>query len=639
MPSSPAPASSTPDAASGRRPVIAPPEKVWDGLKLLLGPTARLRISMIFAGSLVVSFLEVVGLLAIIPLVQLLSSTDDSTGILGRIEEFFDYPSRSRLSLILATMVMSAFIIKAVFVVLFRWWANGYIFGQEARTTTELLDRYMHAPYWLHLERNSAEFLRTLTDSIGQAYSAFVMGAINLGTEAVVATVIVVLLIVVQPLAAIAVALYFTVAGYAYVKVISRRSREAGRILNRESMRSIKTANQALGSVKEVKIRNRQTYFVEQYSEARFEMARAKRLSSFLTELPKYVLEVIFITGVGILSLTVVARSTSKDVLALLALFVAAGFRLLPSLVKMMASYSATRTGREGFELVVADLAAFPDTRPEEGVDFNPEPLPLDDLLEVHGVSFTYIEGQPPVLEDVSFSVRAGESIGVVGASGAGKSTLVDLLLGLHIPDTGRITADGIDITTNMPGWQSRIGLVPQDVYLLDDTLMANIAFGVPEESIDHDLLRLVVEQAQLTQFVDSLSDGINSEVGERGMRISGGQRQRIGMARSLYAQPSLLILDEATSALDNETELRISETIQALHGSLTMIVVAHRLSTIRNCDRILFLVKGVARAVGTFDELVEREPEFANLARLAAIRPDATDDADATEPADQVIV
>ena len=617
-------APSTPVIASGRRAVAAPPETVWAGFKLLLGPTMQVRLAMIFVGSLVVSFLEVVGLLMIIPLVQLLSSTDDSTGMLGALEKFFDYPSRSRLSLIIALMVMGAFITKAVFSVLFRWRATGYVFGQEARVAKELIDRYMHAPYWIHLERNSAEFLRTLGESIGGAFS-FVMGSLNFATEAVVAIVIVIVLIIVQPVAAIAVALYFTVAGFLYIKLISKRSRQAGRVLSEQSLNSFKTANQALGSVKEVKIRNRQTYFVEQYSNARLGMAKAKRLASFLNELPKYFLEVVFITGVGILSLSVVRLSTSEDVLGLLALFVAAGFRLLPSLVKMMASYSTTRTGREGFNLVVGDICAFPDTGPEIGLDFNPEPLPLEHKVGVEGVSFTYIEGQPPVLDDVSFTVERGESIGIVGASGAGKSTLVDLLLGLHPPDTGRITADGVDIITNMPGWQSKIGLVPQDVYLLDDTLMSNIAFGLPDEEVNLDLLHRVIEQAQLTSFIDSLPDGIKSTVGERGMRISGGQRQRIGVARSLYAQPSLLILDEATSALDNETEARISETIQTLHGTLTMIVVAHRLSTIRNCDRILFLQKGVARATGTFDELIASEPEFANLARLAEVSPSAT--------------
>jgi ABC-type multidrug transport system fused ATPase/permease subunit len=621
MPSPPAP--KTPGSPPRKPRRTAPPAEVWPGLKLLLGPTARVRIAMIFAGSLAVSLLEVIGLLTIIPLVQLISSTDDSTGLLGKIESYFDYPSRSKLALILSSMVMGAFIAKAVFVVLFRWWSNGFVLGQEARTGTQLLERYMHAPYWLHLERNTAEFLRTLGDSTSQAYSGFVMAAVSFGSEAVVAIVIVIVLITVQPLAALAVSVYFIIAGFLYMKLIAKRSTEVGRVLSEQSMKSIKTANQALGSVKEVKIRNRQSYFVEQYSEARLETARAKRISSFLTELPKYVLEVIFITGVGLLSLTVVARSTSKDVLGLLALFVAAGFRLLPSLVKMMSSYSQTRTGRVGFNLVVADILAFPEIRPDQDVEFNPRSLPLEHTLGVNGVSFAYGEGMPFVLSDVSFSVAAGESIGVVGASGAGKSTLVDLLLGLHLPDTGSITADGVDITTNMPGWQSKIGLVPQDVYILDDSLMANIAFGIPDEEVDQEILKHVIEQAQLTQFVESLPEGIHSKVGERGLRISGGQRQRIGVARSLYSQPSLLILDEATSALDNETELKISETIQALHGSLTMIVVAHRLSTIRNCDRILFLVKGDVRAIGTFDELVQTDPDFANLARLATVSAD----------------
>ena len=619
----------SPQATSAAEPPLrnqrrtAPPAKVWEGLNLLLGPGAKVRIFMIFLGSLAVSLLEVIGLLSVIPLVQLISSTDDSTGILGKLESFFDYPSRSRLAIILAMMVMGSFIAKAVFVVLFRWWASGYVLGQEARTAAELLERYMYAPYWLHLERNTAEFLRTLGDSTSQAYSGFVMASINFGSEAVVAIVIVSVLITVQPLAALAVAVYFVIAGFLYMKLIAKRSTEAGQILSEQSMRSIKTANQALGSVKEVKIRNRHTYFVDQYSQARLEMARAKRIASFLSELPKYVLEVIFITGVGLLSLTVVTRSTSQDVLGLLALFVAAGFRLLPSLVRMMSSYTSTRTGRVGFNLVVADISSFPEVRVDGELAFNPRSLPLDHTLEVEGICFSYTESLPPVLSDVSFSVAAGESIGVVGASGAGKSTLVDLLLGLHLPDSGRITADGVEISTNLPGWQSKIGLVPQDVYILDDSLMSNIAFGIPDEDVDQDLLQHVVEQAQLTQFVDSLPEGITSRVGERGMRISGGQRQRIGVARSLYSQPSLLILDEATSALDNETEMRISETIQALHGSLTMIVVAHRLSTIRHCDRILFLDKGVVRAIGPFDELVRTDPAFASLANLGRLEPD----------------
>jgi ABC-type multidrug transport system fused ATPase/permease subunit len=285
----------------------------------------------------------------------------------------------------------------------------------------------------------------------------------------------------------------------------------------------------------------------------------------------------------------------------------------------MMGSYSAIKVGRRGFDLVVSDLAAFLSTR-QDVKRFNPTPLPLEHILSVENLTYSYATSKIPVLRNVSFSLPSGESLGIVGLSGAGKSTLVDLILGLHIPDEGRICVDGRDINENMPGWQKGIGLVPQDVYLLDESLTANIAFGIADEEIDIEQVRRAVEQAQLTEFAQSLERGLDSVVGERGMRISGGQRQRIGIARSLYSSPSLLVLDEATSALDNETELRISETIQSLHGSLTMIVVAHRLSTIKNCDRILFLDSGEVQDIGTFDELVDRNPQFANLANLADV-------------------
>ena len=603
------------------RSVSAPPTGVSRraGIRLLLGPSSPSRLGFILLGSILLSFFEILGLLAIIPLVELLSSKN-STGSLTRLEDWFGHPTRSRLALILALIAMGSFVTKAVCNVIFQWWSSGYVFRQEARTTGDLLDRYMRAPYWIHLERNTAQFVRTLMDSTSQAYSGYISATINFMSEAVVSSVIIVALIVIEPLAAAGAGAYFLVVGLAYVKLVSRRSSEAGVALSELSTRSYKTARQALGGVKEAKIRQRQDYFVGQYSQARFEMAKVKRLVTFLNQLPKYFLEVSFITGVGLISILVASRSDSEETLALLALFVAAGFRLLPSMVKILSSYSSIRTGRSGFDLVVNDLLAFPTTATTEGSDFNPGSMPITNTLTIDDISFSYGSRETLVLDHVSFSVARGESFGVVGASGAGKSTLIDLLLGLHLPDAGKILVDGSDIVTNMPGWQSGIGLVPQDVYLLDDTLSANIAFGIDAVNVDRTLLAQVIVQSQLSQLVDDLPSGLDTMIGERGVRISGGQRQRLGIARSLYARPSLLILDEATSALDNETELRISETIESLHGTLTMIVVAHRLSTIRKCDRILFLEDGRVRDIGSFDELVGRDPEFANLTRLAAV-------------------
>ena len=590
-----------------------------ESLALIIDPTVKRKLILLILGSLLVSSLEVIGLLLIVPLVQLISSQQDSTGFLKILEEFFGNPNRSKLTIIIAGMVMTAFIVKAIFVTTFRWWATGVACDEEAKTSTNLLHIYMHAPYWIHLDRNTAEFVRTMNESVSQTYSAFIMGWITVISESIVAIGIAGVLIAVQPVAAISIAIYFLTAGLIYMKLTAKRSSATGRILNEDAIIAYKTANQALGSIKEVKIRNRQSHFVDQFRESRRTAAKAKRVASFLNEFPKYLLEVIFMVGVGMISMIVVSRSTSKDVLGLLALFIAAGFRLLPSIVRLMSANTSIRIGRRGFDIVVADLRAFPNDISSTET-FTPVPLPFTTSLSVDDVTFSYRAGVVPVLRGVSFEVRSGESLGVVGLSGAGKSTLVDLILGLHLPDSGTIRVDGHDIAENLPGWQTQIGLVPQDVYLLDDTIAANIAFGIQTDEIDQDRLHRAIDLAQLNTFVAGLPHGLESIIGERGMRISGGQRQRLGIARSLYLDPALLILDEATSSLDGETESRISETIQDLHGTLTMIVIAHRLSTITKCDRILFLEDGEVSAIGTFDELIRSSEGFANLARLARV-------------------
>ncbi len=338
----------------------------------------------------------------------------------------------------------------------------------------------------------------------------------------------------------------------------------------------------------------------------------------FLTDIPRYVLEVVFYVGVALLTV-VVYRSTSSDqVVAELALFVAAGFRVLPSMIRMLSSVSGVRTGRRGLDLVVDDLRSLPQTDLVEAA--SSQRLPLTKSLRFEHVSFRYPTSEVDVLRDVDFEVPAGAYAAFVGPSGTGKSTLVDVLLGLHHLDRGKVLVDGVDTSTELPSWQRSIGLVPQDVYLLDSSLRANIAFGEPLDEVDEERVAEAVTLAQLDSLVDELPAGLETFVGERGVRISGGQRQRIGIARALYRRPSILVLDEATSALDNETERRIIETIESLQGSLTIVVVAHRLSTVRNCDQLVFLEAGTVSSIGTFDEVEASNPTFATLVRLGRL-------------------
>jgi ABC-type multidrug transport system fused ATPase/permease subunit len=330
------------------------------------------------------------------------------------------------------------------------------------------------------------------------------------------------------------------------------------------------------------------------------------------------------------------ARTGARDAVAVLGLFIAAGFRLLPTLYRFVSAGTTFRTGLASVDIVCADLAeletAIEAERPKgkrSGVETLPRPavswsagvLPLlRHELSVESVSFAYDGTDHLVLDDISLSVHRGESVAVVGTSGAGKSTLIDLILGLHRPLSGSIEVDGVNIYTDLEQWQHQIGLVPQDVYLLDASLRENVAFGVHDDEIDDELVKEAIERAQLEPFVASLPDGLDTFTGERGVRISGGQRQRLGIARAFYTQPQVLVLDEATSSLDNATEAELAATIAELHGKLTMIVIAHRLSTVKNSDRVFLLEHGRLTASGSFEELIAKSEAFAELAELARL-------------------
>jgi ATP-binding cassette, subfamily B, bacterial PglK len=329
----------------------------------------------------------------------------------------------------------------------------------------------------------------------------------------------------------------------------------------------------------------------------------------------------MFILGGGLLAL-VLALTGEDDAFAILGLFIAAGFRLLPTLYRFVSSATTFKTGLAAVELVCDDIAELEGAiAADRARPVSPGSIPsLERELRLDDVAFSYGDASRLVLDGVSLTIRRGESAAIVGTSGAGKSTLVDLVLGLHHPLRGSIRVDGVDIASDLEGWQRQIGMVPQDVYLLDASLRENVAFGVPEDGIDEERVRDAIHRAQLEAFVAGLPDGLDTVTGERGVRISGGQRQRLGIARAFYVDPRVLVLDEATSALDNRTEAELSATIDQLRGTLTMIVIAHRLSTVKNCDHVFLLEHGHLSASGSFEELLESSPAFAKLAELARL-------------------
>ena len=585
-------------------------------LKALLPPHVRWKLAANFAGSVAVSLIETASILLLLPLMQILSGQTPSgtffdvlTGLLGTSEQ-------DALIGALLLAVVTGFIVKDVFTVVFRWWVSGFTVRLQVATSARIFEHLLKAPYAVHLKRGTSDMMRSVGDAVSMFFGRVVGGTLGAAIESVTIVTILAAMLALMPLPTLAVLAYFGLASLIFVRIIRPRVVAAGERQMMAGREAFEWFLWGFGGIKEIQLRHAQDHFVTGYRTWSLRGALAGRESNFLAELPKYLLEVLFIVGLAVLILSVSLTGSPSALFGMLAVLAAAAFRILPSITRLLANLTTVRGGVTAKELLFDELA-----REEEYTERAPKPsrrrLPLTRSLEVQDVAFQYEDADEPVLRGVTLTVPVGTSVAIVGGSGAGKTTLANIILGLLSPTGGRLLADGVDVGAHLSEWQNNLAIVPQEVYLMDTSLANNIAFDEPDEAIDRARLHRAVEQAQLTDFVEGVPGGLDARFGERGSRLSGGQRQRIGIARALYRQPALLLLDEATSALDNETERRITDTIHALHGQVTLIVIAHRLSTVRDADVVVLLEQGRVADAGTFDELRARNADFAHLVEL----------------------
>ena len=590
----------------------------------ILEKRAKQKLVVASLGSLVVSILDTFAIALVYPLVELATKGDDRSGVLRIVSDAFGNPSERTLLILLTLCVVGLFILKDLGSMAFSWWMTGFIFAERVRTSARLLRHFLTAPYTEVSRRSSAELLRAMDYSVMQVFNFTVSGLMYSVSNAMAIVAVAVALLLASPLPTLVAIAYFGVAALVYLRFVKPHATAAGVEMAEASLAGWRTAFAALGAIKELNIRGSQDHFVDRYESAQLRGAYAGRSSAFLAGLPRYMLEILFIIAVGLVLMMgaiTSGGSSPNSLVGLLAIFVAAGFRMLPSVTGLLGSASNIKVGTPSLDLVHEEVVAA--ARSVRGTDEDGAPLPFTRLLRVQQVGFSYPGGARPVLDAVSIDVPHGTSVAIVGGSGAGKTTLVDLILGLHTPDSGRILVDGVDVADCKRQWQRNIGYVAQDVYVLDGTLAENIAFDQSPEDVDHVLLREVIEHAQLADLVAELPNGIDTYVGENGARLSGGQRQRIGIARALYRRPQLLVFDEATSSLDNETEHRISQTVASLHGVVTVVLVAHRLSSVRHADQIVFIKEGRVEVSGSFEEVRAGSRDFARLVELGSLDPD----------------
>ena len=574
---------------------------VW----LILSRDERRKLIGIFALIVFGTLLETFSLGLVVPIIGLLTKKNYLASH-PQLNEFLNYPSQDQFVIGSMILLVAAFLIKSLFLIVSMWFQFGYSSSVTKRIGRTLFENYLRQPYTFHLQRNSANLIRNSQFS-ASVMSGTVDPILSIASDLLVMTSMILLMLFFEPEGTIITAVVFGITSLIFRKVTASRIRSWGESQIFHKGMTIQHLQQGFGAVKDVKILGREEYFVNQYSEHLEGAANVMKRFSLAQVIPRFGLEVLTIFGIATLvSTMLLSGDETTSIWPVLGLFGAAAFRLLPAVNRLILSFQTIGLNRPLVSGVYDDLIL-----PDEGNMSIVSSRHFESTLLVEDISFSYASTSTQALSAVSICISRGEAVGLVGPSGSGKSTLVDILLGLLKPTSGRVLVDGADIHDNLRGWQDQIGYVPQSIFLTDDTLRRNVAFGLPKGEIDEVAVEAAIRSAQLEDFVASLPDGLDTIVGERGVRLSGGQRQRIGIARALYNNPDVLVLDEATSSLDTETEHGVMQAVQALQGEKTVIIVAHRLSTVEYCDRLYRLENARIVDEGTFSEVTSRTKDL----------------------------
>ena len=583
-------------------------------------PADRAKLLGFTAAQFLVALFDLVGLAAVLPLMQVMLGADLNSGYIGVIYSLMPgEPSRTTFVLVMAALMVLAFTFKAVAGLLLQWQSSGLIIRLQIQTATRLLDAYLSEDYVSHRRRTTAELLRTIDAAVTAAHSQVLGGLLALLSSSLSIILIMGLLLSITPAVTLVALAYFGIAVYVIQRVLARRNVKAGEEAVMSAWAKSLALINAISGFREVRMHDAKNEFLTRFQRASEENGQAGRRAQVYGSIPKHVLEVASISGIALILAVVLLFYDPAQMVPTLTLFVAATVRLLPVMSGLTTTLGSIRGGRAGMQLLVDELNRMPaQAAPPE----QPQPSTVQRLeaLEVSGVHFRYPDGNHDVLNDITIEVPPGTSLALCGASGSGKTTLVDIMLGLIPISRGTVKYGGASIGELDSAWRSQVAYVPQDVFVVNDTLAANIAFGESPDSWDEDRIRDSLTRARLGDVLDDLPEGLGSMLGERGSRLSGGQRQRIGIARALYRRPSVIVLDEATSALDNETEDQISRTIRSLNGQITTVIVAHRLSTVRHVDQLVFLEDGRITGRGSFTEVQQQSPAFAHMVELGRL-------------------
>ncbi|MGM0702864.1 MAG: ABC transporter ATP-binding protein [Pseudomonadota bacterium] len=586
----------------------------------LLTPAERRRGYVLLGMIVTMALLEVAGVASIMPFMSVLANPGvvETNRHLNLVYTTMGFESHQRFLFFLGLVVLVFLVTSIAFKALTTYTLLRFTQMRNYSLSKRLVAGYLRQPYDWFLNRHSGDLGKSILSEVGQVINGALIPLMQGIAHGAVAIALLVLLLVVDAkLAFIAT----VVLGGAYGLIYLALRRYLGRIgadrvrANRERFEAVQ---EAFGGIKDVKVAALEGAMLHRYDGPAKRFASHQAASQVASQLPRFALEIIAFAGILAVALYLMAGSGGlQQALPVLSVFAFAGYRLMPALQQVYAQVTKLRFAGPALEALHRDFSNL-DSGGGDVLDRQrPAPMGVTEAIRLEQVGYTYPKAERPALNVLNLTIPAHTTVGLVGATGSGKTTTVDIILGLLRPEVGQLTVDGKPITpANVRAWQRTIGYVPQHIYLADDTVAANIAFGLPPEQVDMQAVERAARIANLHAFVtDEMPNGYATQVGERGVRLSGGQRQRIGIARALYHNPQVLVLDEATSALDNLTEQAVMEAVHNLGHSRTIILIAHRLTTVQPCDEIFVLEKGKLVGRGSYDELAETNPRFRAMA------------------------
>ena len=586
---------------------------------LLFSKSEQNKILLLFFGILIHAFVEITSVASILPFMSVVMdpSIINTNFILNNFYNFFNFDSYNEFLIILGLVVFVLLLISNAYAALIFWWITNFVQFQSYRLSKKIFNNYLSQPYIYFLNRNSAELSKNVLNEVNRIIIGVVYPILLAAAKIIVVLFIMLLVVYANPKLSTMIALVLGIAYGIIYYFVRKYLWNIGKLSTEATFDKFKYTNEAFSGIKDIKLRGTEYEFIRRYSNPAKKFAEYTSTSAVISLLPRYALETLAFGG--LLLIVVILISTSENFMStipLVALYALAGYRIMPGLQQIYHSFVQIRYNTPALNILLNDLEK--DLSLSKA-DNESSPLPnIKSSIVFKSVSFTYPNSNDLILKNIDIKIKTKSLTAFVGKTGSGKTTLVDILLGLLPITKGKIFFDKIELNIdNLNSWQKKLGYVPQNIFLTDDTIKNNIAFAVPEDQIDHQKIVNAAKLAELDEYVSTLPDKYNTYVGERGVRISGGQIQRIGIARALYNNPEILVFDEATSALDNVTEKNIMESIKKLSKDKTVIIVAHRLSTIKNCNQIYLLDRGEVSENGSYEELIKNSKTFYNMVHV----------------------